>query len=197
MRRACPCGFRALFFDRRGTPALEFALIAPLFFTAIMITFELGHALYERNRVAAALSLGVRAATVAADEREKAAVEAIQTKLSDIDADAISIDFEKVTFGQQVMTRVSVSYTHDFLIKFGKHFSDWTLSAAGYVKGPLSFTEDDCGDPLYASIAGLLEICGGVDLGGGVEYDLDAVVDDGISVSGGLGSGKKGGKSKK
>lgn len=46
--------------DRRGSPALEFALVAPLFFAGVFGAMELGRGLYERNQFAAAASFATR-----------------------------------------------------------------------------------------------------------------------------------------
>lgn len=46
--------------DRRGTPALEFALISPLLFAGVFGAVEMGRALWERNQFAAAASLATR-----------------------------------------------------------------------------------------------------------------------------------------
>ena len=46
--------------DKKGSPALEFALIAPLFFAAVFGAMELGRGMYERNRFSAAAAIATR-----------------------------------------------------------------------------------------------------------------------------------------
>lgn len=119
--------------DRGGSPALEFALIAPLFFAAVFGTFELGRGLYERSRFSAAAAIATRAIVLDSDATEAEIKQAIYDKLSNYDPDDLNITIgaDQIIAGR-TFREIEVSYYFEFLVNFGHNLSGVTLATTRY-----------------------------------------------------------------
>ena len=170
MTRAFARGFRALLGDRRGTPALEFALVAPLFFATVFATFELGRAFYNHNRVAGAVSLAARTAFVVSEDKAEAAMAAITDTLWNVDPEDLLVEFKAIEYVGRDMTEISITLEHDFLIQFTKSFTGMTLNSVAYVDGLMNA---DCDDPNFVTIDGLATVCVGLDGDDGISADAN------------------------
>lgn len=119
--------------DRRGSPALEFALVAPLLFAAVFGTFELGRGLYERNRFAAAAAIATRTLVLDPAATETDIRTAIYNKLGDYDPDDLTITIgANETIAGQTFKKIEVSYFFEFLINFGHNYSGVRLTTTRY-----------------------------------------------------------------
>lgn len=123
---------RAFCNDRRGSPALEFAIIAPLFFAAVFGTFEVGRALYEKNRITAAAAIAARALIVDSAATNSQIISVIEGKLSGYDPADLTITLTNQSIAGQTFKKIEISYSHDLLVKFSSGLSDFTLTATRY-----------------------------------------------------------------
>lgn len=119
--------------DRRGSPALEFALIAPLFFAAVFGTFELGRALYERNRVSSAAAIAMRTISLDRTASDTTIENAIKAKLNGVDPTDLTITITPVTIADQSFKKIEITYKFDLLVKFGHAFSSFDLHSTRYM----------------------------------------------------------------
>ena len=118
--------------DTQGSPALEFALIAPLFFAAVFGTFEIGRALYERNRISSAAAIAMRTVALDNDATDVTIENAIKAKLNNLDVTKLTINLCNETVATQVFKKVNISYDHKLLVNAGTHFSGFTLQATRF-----------------------------------------------------------------
>ncbi|MBB5517620.1 TadE/TadG family type IV pilus assembly protein [Amphiplicatus metriothermophilus] len=118
--------------SKKGATAVEFALVSPLIFAAVLGTFEVGRALYERNRVSAACAAGARAVTINGAAAESAIEAAVRAKYHDAEQEDVAIDLTDETISGAAFKRIEVRYEHDLLIKFGKGVSGFTFTAVRY-----------------------------------------------------------------
>lgn len=119
--------------NRAGAAALEFAIVAPLLFAAVLGTFETGRALYQQNHLSGAVAAGARSITLNGASDDDAIKNAIYTKYADAEKTRIVISLSQQTISGQTFKRISVTYDHDFLVKFGPGLSGLTLTATRYV----------------------------------------------------------------
>lgn len=119
--------------DRRGSPALEFALIAPLFFGAVFGTFELGRALYERNRVSSAAAIAMRTISLDRTASDSTIESAIKAKLRGVDPTDLTITITPVTIADQSFKKIEIVYHFDLLVSFGHKFSSFDLHSTRYM----------------------------------------------------------------
>lgn len=118
--------------DRHGSPALEFAFIAPLFFAVLFGTFEVGRALYEHNRIAAAAAIASRTLVLDAAASDSEIQATITAKLANYDAVDLTITLSNETIANQNFKKIQISYNHEFIVKFGSYLSEITLSTTRY-----------------------------------------------------------------
>ncbi|MBT8473319.1 MAG: pilus assembly protein [Marinicaulis sp.] len=118
--------------DRKGTPALEFALIAPLFFAVVFGTFELGRGMYDKNRVAAAAALASRSLAMNPSATDSELETKILDKLDDFDPNDVTITLTNETIASHDFKKIEISYDFEYLINFGSHFSGVTITATRY-----------------------------------------------------------------
>lgn len=104
---------------RSGTTALEFAIIAPLFFATIMITFDLGRGLYAYNHVAGAVSLGARVITIDGANDETGIEAAIRSKFDDAEQGLVNVDMTEEYMSTQIFKKITVQYDFSPLIDYG------------------------------------------------------------------------------
>lgn len=94
---------------QRGVAAVEFALIASVFFTLLLGIMEMGRVLFYWNSAAEATRLGARIAVVC-DSTSAATIKAkMQTMLSILPTDKISIDYQPVGCTVNTCESVTVS----------------------------------------------------------------------------------------
>jgi len=119
--------------DRSGSPALEFALTAPLLFAIVFGAMELGRGLYENNRFNAAAALATRTVALNADASDDDIKAAVLAKLGDIDPDDLVITIgEKETIAGEDFKKIEVGYKFNFLINLGGDLSGFDLSTTRY-----------------------------------------------------------------
>ena len=118
--------------DIKGTPALEFALIAPLFFATLFATFELGRALYERNRMAGSLAVATRTIFQDSTVTNDAIIATVEAALSNLDSNDLTVTVSDTTISDQAFKEINVSYAFEFLINFGSHFGTLDLEATRF-----------------------------------------------------------------
>ena len=118
--------------DKSGSPALEFAIIAPLFFAAVFGTFEVGRALHEKNRITSAAAIAARALIVDSSATNSQITAVIEGKLAGYDPADLTITLTDQSIAGQTFKKIEISYTHDLLVKFSSHLSDFTLTATRY-----------------------------------------------------------------
>lgn len=123
---------RSLRRDKNGSPALEFALVAPLFFGAVFSTFELGRALFERNRLAGAAAVAMRTVALDNDASDTQIANAIKGTFTEFDTTKLNIVVCNKTVASQVFKEVKIVYNHDLLVDIGNHFGTVTLQATRY-----------------------------------------------------------------
>lgn len=119
--------------DRNGSPALEFALIAPLFFAAVFGAMELGRGLYERNRFNAAAAIATRTIALDPDAGETDIKASITAKLGNYNVNDLTITIgADETIAGQTFKKIEISYDFDFLVNIGHGFNGVTLTSTRY-----------------------------------------------------------------
>lgn len=118
--------------DRTGATAVEFAIIAPLLFASVLGTFEIGHAIYEQNRLSGAVAAGARVVTVKGPDDETAIENAILAKYADSEHDDVSIALSTETISGAQFKKIVVSYDYSPLVSLGGAFNEVTLTATRY-----------------------------------------------------------------
>jgi len=123
----------AFYQDRQGSPAVEFAIIAPLVLATVFATFEFGRALYETNKLNAAASAGARSIAINGTSDDAAIIASIEQELDQFDPDKLTIKLDTKTIADESFKEITVSYSHDYIIKLGARFSSVTLNSTRYV----------------------------------------------------------------
>lgn len=118
--------------NRKGSPAIEFAIIAPLLFLIVLGTFEVGRALYERNEIAAAAAAGTRSIVLNGPADDAAIRAAINAKLSHYDTTRLNISIAPATIDGTVFKKIEVTYNFQPLVHLGSHLTGITLKATRY-----------------------------------------------------------------
>lgn len=121
--------------NRSGATAVEFALVSPLLFASMLGTFEAGLALYERNRTGAACSAGAREILISGADDNTAIEAAIRAKYKDAEQEDVSVAFAIRTVSGEDFKEIVVTYTHDLIVGFGKHFDNFTFTSTCYGRG--------------------------------------------------------------
>ncbi len=121
--------FRA---NRSGSPALEFAFVAPLFLLVLFSIFELGRALYDKNRIAAASSVGSRTLVLDSAATDTDIQNAVKAALSNYDVTKLTITLTTEAIAGQNFKKIVVSYDHVLIVNFGSYFSTFTLVSTRY-----------------------------------------------------------------
>lgn len=116
-----------------GAAALEFALVAPLLFAAVLGTFETGRVIYQQNHLSAAIAAGARSVTLNGAADETAIRNAILAKYSDADRTHVAITLASEAISGKQFKKIIVTYDHHTLVNYGTHFSDFTLKATRHV----------------------------------------------------------------
>lgn len=119
--------------DTGGSPALEFALIAPLLFSGVFGSIELGRALYERNQFSAAAAIATR--EIAKDSTKTAAdiKLLLERKLGYSQGElTINVTDANQTIAGQEFKEINISYEFKFLVSVHKNFSGVTLATTRY-----------------------------------------------------------------
>ena len=117
---------------RDGAQAVEFAIIFPLIIATFLGTFEIGRMLYQRNRIAAATEVGVRAVSMYGANGDSQVISAIRGKLPDIPTSDLTVAVTNQTMGTAAFKKIVVSYQFNFLIKFKAGWNGVTISATRY-----------------------------------------------------------------
>lgn len=118
--------------DRRGSPALEFALISPLFFATVLGTFEIGRALHERNKVAGSVAAASRVVAMNSGSTTADIEAAVLGELAALDANKVTVAVTDTNVAGVDFKKIVVSYSFDLLVNFGSHLSGFTLEATRY-----------------------------------------------------------------
>lgn len=119
--------------NRLGAAALEFALVAPLLFAAVLGAFETGRVIYQQNHLSAAVAAGARSVTLNGAADETAIRTAILAKYADAEQAHVVIDLANETISGRPFKKISVAYDHQLLVKYGTGFSGFTLTATRHV----------------------------------------------------------------
>jgi len=134
--------FSAFAHDRNGSPAIECALIAPLFFAGVFGTFELGRGLYERNQFAAAAALATRQVAlnpeVTEDELKDLIADEMGHHLNDL---TIDVEDSAREIAGQKFKELTISYEFKFLVNLGHNFDSVELNTTRYI--PIDPNADD------------------------------------------------------
>lgn len=123
---------RRLVRDERGAAALEFALIAPMFFAAVLGTFEVGRALYERNRLSAACSLGVREMVLKGDADEAAIEAAIRSRYSVAERTRLVVTLDDESIDGIAFKKIEARFTHSPLVRIEPLLSSYVLESTRF-----------------------------------------------------------------
>jgi Flp pilus assembly protein TadG len=118
--------------SRLGATALEFALVAPLLFASVLGSFETGRVIYQQNHLSAAVAAGARSVTLNGAADETAIRNAILSKYADADRSHVAIALSQETISGKTFKKISVTYDHQLLVKYGTGFSGFTLNATRY-----------------------------------------------------------------
>ena len=106
--------------DKRGVSALEFAILAPIFFTFMLGTMEVAHAFYSQGVMRFAIQEVARTIMVVQTLSEADLETAVEDKLSLLDDTHIqTLDVTIDDNGDNTTTAtLEVTYTYDFEIPF-------------------------------------------------------------------------------
>jgi Flp pilus assembly protein TadG len=121
------------FGDKRGATAVEFAIVAPLIFASVLGTFETGRALYVRNHVSEACAAGARKAVTTASATNDQIESAVLGEFPEYDQANADITVINQTISGKTFKKITVVYTHDFIINFGRELSGLTFTIDRYV----------------------------------------------------------------
>lgn len=108
-------------FKQRGVAAVEFALIAPLFFAVLFGVIEMGRVLFYMNAATEATRLGARVAVVCdiGDPAVVSRMQSILPQLTDTNVSVVYLDKDGNTGCSQAdceTVRVSISQEDSFIV---------------------------------------------------------------------------------
>lgn len=118
--------------QRDGAQAVEFAIIFPLIIATFLGTFEIGRMLYQRNRIAAATEIGVRAVSMLGANADTAVESAIRSALPDIPTANLQVAVTNQTMGTAAFKKIVVSYQFNFLIRFKAGWNGVAITTTRY-----------------------------------------------------------------
>jgi Flp pilus assembly protein TadG len=114
-----------------GATAVEFALVCPLIFSAVLGTFETGRALFVRNQIAEAAAAGARAVIVSSNNATTIE-NAVKNRFSTAMRPNVIVNQTNVTIAGATFKKIEVVYDHDFIIKLGDGLSGITITLTRY-----------------------------------------------------------------
>ena len=118
--------------DQRGSPAVEFAIVSPIFIVMLIGTFEFGRALYESNRMNAAAAAGARAIVIHGSSNNTPIIDAIEAKLHNYDPNKLTISIVDKEIADTTFKEINITYTHEYIVKLGSILSDVELESTRY-----------------------------------------------------------------
>ena len=108
-QRVCDKTFRR---DESGSPAVEFALTAPLFIIMLFGILHLGWAFHCGASVQYALERGARTVMINGALTEAHVRASMQAFLGDVASDAFDVTLEKTTISGVDVDRITATYPH-------------------------------------------------------------------------------------
>lgn len=104
--------FKRLDRDTRGTTAIEFAIIAPIFIIMLIGTLVLGHAFYTMSTVQWALEETTRELMIDKDMTTEAFEVRAKRLLQQLSHISIDIAYAQTTYGEIPVTEVTSTVTY-------------------------------------------------------------------------------------
>jgi len=102
--------FRRFGRDEDGGPAIEFAIIAPVFIAVCLGVISLGYAFQVRNEMAHAADAGIREVLMDPTITDDALVAAIKDTFAESDPDSLSITLTNLTIDGVDYRAIALSY---------------------------------------------------------------------------------------
>lgn len=125
---------RGFFKNRSGATAVEFALVSPLIFAAMLGAFETGFALYERNRTSAACSAGAREILISGADDNTAIEAAVRARYRSAEQEDVKVNLATKTVSGETFKEIVVAYTHELIVGLAGYDS-FTFSITCYGRG--------------------------------------------------------------
>lgn len=105
--------------EESGATAIEFALIAPVLMSMVLMTMQIGLALHKGNTVQWAINKAARAALLDTSLDEAGIQNYIDARISTIDSGAsVDISYEVTTVGTAALGTISGTYYHNIEVPF-------------------------------------------------------------------------------
>lgn len=102
-----------------GATAIEFALIAPILMSMVLMALQIGIALHKGNTVQWAINKAARAALLDTTLDEEGIQSYIDARIKTIDASAtVEISYEVTTVGAAALGTISGTYYHNVDVPF-------------------------------------------------------------------------------
>lgn len=102
-----------------GATAIEFALIAPVLMSMVLMTLQIGLALHKGNTVQWAINKAARAALLDTTLNEDGIQDYIDARIKTIDSNSsIEISYDVTTVGTVALGTISGTYYHDIDVPF-------------------------------------------------------------------------------
>jgi Flp pilus assembly protein TadG len=102
--------FRRLSRNEDGGPALEFAIIAPVFIAVCLGVISLGYAFQVRNEMAHAVDAGIRQVMMEPDITDDDLVAAIRDAFQESDPDNLTVTLTQTTIAGVQYRSIDLSY---------------------------------------------------------------------------------------
>jgi Flp pilus assembly protein TadG len=102
--------FRRFGRNEDGGPAIEFAIIAPVFITVCLGVISLGYAFQVRNEMAHAADAGIRKVMMDPDITDAALTTAIKDAFQESDPDSLTITLTETTIDSVDYRSIALSY---------------------------------------------------------------------------------------
>jgi Flp pilus assembly protein TadG len=109
--------------DQRGVAAVEFAMIAPIFFGLLVGTIDVGRYMWTLNTMQYAIDQGVRAGVVQQLSTEDV-TDVVKSSLAGLDADAVTVDVDS----DASTLAITADMNYAFLFPLSSFMSSTTIS---------------------------------------------------------------------
>ncbi|MCR9079940.1 MAG: pilus assembly protein [Hyphomonadaceae bacterium] len=107
-----------------GATAIEFALIAPVLMSMVLMALQIGLALHKGNTVQWAINKAARAALLDTSLDEAAIQDYIDARIKTIDSNAaVEINYNVTTVGTAALGTISGTYYHEVEVPFFPSFT--------------------------------------------------------------------------